>query len=42
MIYDVRLAERDCLGVRTRVAAIEAEIRNRASYVDLTETAVRA
>lgn len=40
--YDARLAEPQVLGVRTRIADIEAEIRNRASIIDLTETAVRA
>lgn len=40
--YDARLAERHPLGVRTRIADIEAEIRNRASIIDLTEPAVRA
>lgn len=39
---DGRRAEPQTLGVRTRIAAIEAEIRDRAWVVDLTEPAVRA
>ncbi len=40
--YDLRLAERDCLGVRTRIAAIEAEIRVRAWHPNRTEAAAFA
>lgn len=39
---DARLAEPQTLGVRTRIADIKAEIRDRACAFDLTETAVRA
>jgi hypothetical protein len=31
--YDLRLRERDCLGVRTRIAELEAEIEHRARRV---------
>lgn len=34
--YDARLAEPQTLGVRTRIAHIEAEIRDRATVLDLT------
>lgn len=34
--YELRLREHDCLGVRTRIARIEAEIRDRATVLDLT------
>lgn len=40
--YDARLAEPQTLGVRTRLAAIETEIRRRAFVIDLAEPAVRA